>query len=89
MKLGNISGGLRSIDCKTLECKELKWVRLMVDEGDVCGIPRLISVADLDKVYPVVVTIERELSMVHWGSLDLPFDGRRSSQVTGMIASVS
>lgn len=62
-KLGNLCGGLKLIDRKILQCEELQWVCLEVEMGSLCYIPCLISVLDLGRVYPVVVTIEGEALM--------------------------
>lgn len=62
--IGKTCGGLSSVDQRTLDCEELRWARLEVVESDLRGIPRLISVVDRGKLYPVAVMIEGEISMV-------------------------
>lgn len=51
-------GGLRSVDKRSLNCEELRWVRLEVDIADFRRIPRLISVVDRGQAFPVGITIE-------------------------------
>lgn len=51
------------MDEDTSNCWEIRWVRLKVRSGDLRRIPRLISVMDQGKYYPVLISIEGEISL--------------------------
>lgn len=42
----NICGGLRLVDTGTLNCDEIRWVRLELASGDLRAILRLFSAID-------------------------------------------
>lgn len=62
-EIGKTCGGLKSMDRLTMECEEIRWACLEVVDGDLRGIPCLISVIDGGKLFPVVITIEGEISV--------------------------
>lgn len=55
-------GGLKSIDCRTLSCDELRWSRIKVEEGSLLCIPHLISVKVMGRIFPVAITIDGDIS---------------------------
>lgn len=61
--IGKICGGLCSVDKDTLNCKELHWVCLELMSGDMRLIPRMISVIDQGKYFPVAISIEGDISV--------------------------
>lgn len=61
------------MDRKTLECDEIRWAKLEVEVGEIQSIPRMISIVLDDKLFPVVISIEGEISLP-WTALSPEVD---------------
>lgn len=61
--IGRICGELSSVDPVTSTCKELRWIRLELLEGDLRNILQQLAVMDNGKYFQVLITIEGEIAV--------------------------
>lgn len=58
--IGDLCGGLISVDEKTLSCDELHWAKMVVRSYDLRFIPKVILVIENGKYKPIIISINNE-----------------------------